>query len=337
MDPEWEIPYSELSFSSKKPFAKGAFSSIYRGEWRGIQVAIKVMNNEMSYVIHPELHTLTLVHHPNIVMFLGYSLKKDPETLHILKIVLVMEWMEKGHLLDYIKKQRRVPLGYHQRMKISKDIIVALNYLHQRFPTSIVHRDLKPTNCLMNESQHCKIADFGISKEVYLLKKSKSREFHPSFSSKTKTSFEGSSSIPDERLVMNNMNHIDKSVGRVGTLRYMAPEIMNFQKGDDRRIRSSKTLDIYSFGMVLYLIWEDKEAYSDIADISEFFKRVKRGERPRFRFTPSRVRQLIRKCWNEEASKRPFACDLMHELFMSDWKEEWRYNLFRRCLYPLVW
>jgi serine/threonine protein kinase len=323
MDPEWEIPYAELSFSSKQPFAKGAFSSIYRGEWRGIQVAIKVMNNEMSYVIHPEIHTLTLMHHPNIVMFLGYSLKKDPNTLHIIKIVLVMEWMEKGHLLEYIQKQRRIPLGYHQRMKISKDIIVALNYLHQRFPTSIVHRDLKPTNCLMNESQHCKIADFGISKEVYLLKKSKSRDFSPF----TECSLSISSSLSQ-----NISPNVDKSVGRVGTLRYMAPEIMNFEKGDDRRIRSSKTLDIYSFGMVLYLIWEDKEAYSDVADISEFFDHVNGQRLPQFRFTPPRLRRLIWKCWNREAFKRPPACKLMHELFKQNWKEEWRYNLFRRFL-----
>lgn len=312
LDPEWEIPSEEIIFLSKTPIAKGAFSKIYRGKWRGLDVAIKVVNDEKKKQLDSEIHILTLVHHPNIVMFLGYS-KMGRKT------ALVMEWLENGDLLDYLWKARRFPLTYKDRMRLSRDIIVALNYLHLRFPTSIVHRDLKPRNCLVTAFGHCKIADFGISKEISSLKSEQSiHSIHSINSINSINSFE---SINED---------VDKSHGNVGTLRYMAPEIIHQKDKEHREIRKSKFLDIYSLSMVLYMIWEDQEVFSGISNKENFYEHIRNGERPKFRFTPLRLQSLIRLCWNENPSSRPTTTDIMQVLVQSPPPgESWKYNIYR--------
>jgi serine/threonine protein kinase len=228
------------------------------------------------------------------------------------KIVLIMEWFENGDLLQFLRRPKRFPLKYRDRMRLSKDIIMALTYLHLRFPTSIVHRDLKPRNCLVTQDGHCKIADFGISKKIY---KSES------FSSLTETK--------------SPFLSLDNSVGNVGTLRYMAPEIIQHQDEQQRDLRKSKHLDIYSLSMVLYLIWEDTEAFSEVFDIDEFYQCLQEGYRPSFRYTPHRLRKLIRMCWDENPSKRPSSTEIQRLLneTSSTHGEEWRYNIYR-YLFP---
>ena len=47
--------------------------------------------------------------------------------------------------------------------KISKQILVGINYFHKK---NIVHRDLKPDNILMTDDEQIKICDFGSSKRI---------------------------------------------------------------------------------------------------------------------------------------------------------------------------
>jgi serine/threonine protein kinase len=303
LDSEWEIPCEEITFVSKTPIATGAFSKIYRGIWRGLDVAIKVLNEELQVEVFRELHILTLVHHPNIVLFLGYSKMGE-------KIALIMEWFENGDLLHFLRRPKRFPLKYRDRMRLSKDIVMALTYLHLRFPTSIVHRDLKPRNCLVTQDGHCKIADFGISKKIY--------------------KSDSSSSLLVE--TKSPYLSLDNSVGNVGTLRYMAPEIIHpLEQEQQRQVRKSKDLDIYSLSMVLFLIWEDQEAFCDVMNIDEFYQCLQEGYRPSFRYTPHRLRKLIRMCWDENPSKRPSSTEIQRLLneASSIHGEEWRYNIYR--------
>ena len=49
-------------------------------------------------------------------------------------------------------------------IRIARDIASAMWYLHTR---NVVHRDLKPANILLSESLCAKVADFGMSAELF--------------------------------------------------------------------------------------------------------------------------------------------------------------------------
>ena len=385
MDAEWEIPFEELEFTNHLPTARGAFAEVYRGKWRKIEVAIKVFESRNSLGKAGklgkldkldklnldkldkeekerlnELRILTLVHHPNIVMFLGYA------KILATKICLVFEWMHGGNLFDTIHTQP-FKHSYQKRIQWSRDVSTAVLYLHHRTPTKLIHRDLKPTNCLMDKYGSCKVTDFGISKTVIIPKNRILLHHSPmaylsnsslyQLQRTNESSFSEGASTSAVHEEDNNNNKDEKqhrSVGAVGTFRYMAPEIMEDVliiddvewKNDSgelcKKHRTSENLDMYSLGMILYFIWEDRQPFWDWESscpigsqestkerMVSFCKYVYEGNRPRFYKTPRRIQKVIRQCWHVDPSQRPNA-DSIVSLF-----EESSGTFQERCLFSV--
>jgi len=127
---------------------------IYIGRWRFKTVCVKELQNNKD--IDNELVVLSKCIHPNIVQFLGAETTTT-------KTSIVFEYMKNGTLSDYLKGNK---VNMYQKIIIMIDVMIALNYLHNRKPDTVLHRDLKPDNILVNVHGQVKIADFGISKMV---------------------------------------------------------------------------------------------------------------------------------------------------------------------------
>ncbi|EAY16939.1 CAMK family protein kinase [Trichomonas vaginalis G3] len=71
-----------------------------------------------------------------------------------------MEYLPNSDLQTIL--ERGVQFTIYEQVRIFKEIVLGLNYLHKR---GISHRDIKPENILFDENYHPKIIDFGFSRE----------------------------------------------------------------------------------------------------------------------------------------------------------------------------
>ena len=111
---------------------------------------------ELSALTHPPL-----LHHPNIIDFLGVAWGNNPFNLDYKLPVLVVEYAEHGTLADLQSKEI---LSSNERRWLCLDVALGLRALHQ---CGIVHGDVKSLNVLVfphsTKRYIAKLADFGFS------------------------------------------------------------------------------------------------------------------------------------------------------------------------------
>lgn len=122
----------------------GGFSTIHKGRYCGIDVAVKKIfnpniNEELMSQINNELIMLSRYRHPNIVLLIGAI--TVPPTLCI-----VMDYCREGTLYDLLHK-KKTTLMQKDKGKITTQILQAISFLHKH---GIVHRDIKSHNVLIN-------------------------------------------------------------------------------------------------------------------------------------------------------------------------------------------
>jgi hypothetical protein len=116
---EWTIDFSELRIGVRVGI--GSFGEVFRGIWRGTEVAIKVMleqdlNFENTQDFCNEISILSRLRHPNVILFLG-ACTKPPH------LSMVTEYMHIGSLYRLIHfSGQGKGLSWRRRLKMLRDI-----------------------------------------------------------------------------------------------------------------------------------------------------------------------------------------------------------------------
>ncbi|KAI4351011.1 hypothetical protein L6164_005405 [Bauhinia variegata] len=155
---EYEIPWEEITLGER--IGLGSYGEVYRGEWRGTEVAVKRfldqdISGESLEEFKSEVQLMKRMRHPNVVLFMGAVIR--PPNLSI-----VTEFLPRGSLYRLIHRPNN-QLDERKRLRMALDAARGMNYLHTCSPT-IVHRDLKSPNLLVDKNWVVKVCDFGLSR-----------------------------------------------------------------------------------------------------------------------------------------------------------------------------
>ena len=156
---KWCIDFHEIQISDEI-IGKGAFGEVRVAKWRNIPVACKsnyekTTEDEDADELLLEVHILSKLRHPNLVMFLGYSVDYDRHKSYLLTELMPCS------LYDVLEN-RKLSLELPDVIDLSLGISNGLDYLHQHNP-AIIHRDISAKNILLTGNT-AKIADLGQAK-----------------------------------------------------------------------------------------------------------------------------------------------------------------------------
>ncbi|SDE09874.1 serine/threonine-protein kinase [Kordiimonas lacus] len=203
---------------------KGAYGTVYRAEDTLLDrsVAIKLLNKSVSDGADPKaslVEAKTLAKLNHPNIVTLYEISE-----HDGHTVMVMEYLDGEPLKDYLA---RTSPSFDDRLALVRQLADALRASHS---LGIVHADIKPGNIIMRSGGVPVLVDFGLAKTAP---------------------------------TANDMETLTRgSLGQsliLGTLPYMAPEVMKGGKPDE-------VSDIFSFGALLYEVLTGERAFKAGSD-----------------------------------------------------------------------
>jgi serine/threonine protein kinase len=254
----------------------GNFGKVYKGTVRLIgscrsdvkvtDAAIKKPRRNEAHNFADEMNRMLRIDDaggdPNIVKVLGYVHGDDP--------LLILELHTRGSLETVLRKSiaSPLPIAPVQLTTYGLQVARAMWFLERH---DMVHRDIAARNVLLSENNECKLADFGLSRNVA------SKHYY--------RAGPNSASIP---------------------VRWMAPETL-----DETQKISTCASDRWSFAVLLWEIFslcctQCGWPYVDIVD-SEILQHItietNRLQKPDL--CTAEVYELMRQCWSYDPNERP--------------------------------
>jgi len=250
----------------------GSFSFVFRCQVDGIEdpVAVKVLKRkDMLPGRGRECEFTQGLRHPNLVNVLGIV---EEDILHY----IILELCTGGNLQDVIHGEEELweEVPAVERLRAGYDIASALDYIHQQ---DILHRDIKSGNAFLHTPivpgcglPTVKVGDLGFARPL---------------------------------------SEFDRMTQGVGTLRYMAPEVLH--SGE-----YGVSADIFSFGILLHEILTGNIPFSGKNEAALCLA-IMGGHRPPFEelleigyVGEERLNQawaILQACWDEDPDTRPRA------------------------------
>ncbi|XP_061335738.1 discoidin domain-containing receptor 2-like isoform X1 [Pezoporus flaviventris] len=136
-----------------------------------ILVAVKMLRSDVNKTARndflKEIKIMSRLKNPNIIRLLGVCVRDDP-------LCMITEYMENGDLNQFLSQREiyskfaisnNIPcVSYSNLLYMATQIASGMKYLAS---LNFVHRDLATRNCLVGNNYTIKIADFGMSRNLY--------------------------------------------------------------------------------------------------------------------------------------------------------------------------
>ncbi|XP_051996751.1 bone morphogenetic protein receptor type-2a isoform X2 [Xyrauchen texanus] len=280
---------------------RGRYGTVYRSSLDECSVAVKVFisANRQQFTNEHKIYRL-LLDHENVARFLESEECVDTEGRT--EYFLLLEFYPHGSLCTYLSKQS---VDWLSCCRLALSVTRGLAYLHtetQRgdvYKPAISHRDLNSRNVLVKADGSCVISDFGLSM------------------------------ILTGKKPPGHGEEDNSAISEVGTVRYMAPEVLEGAVNLRDCESALKQVDVYALGL---LYWETFMRCADlfpgetvpafqmafqaevgnhptIEDMQAHVSREK--ERPKFpeawkenSLTVHSLKETMEDCWDQDAEAR---------------------------------
>jgi len=151
--PDLQCPIESYQIRFESLIYNDHGTKVYKGFYNNQPVAIKMLPDHFhpqdAKLFAREVAIMRKLNHPSLVNFIGANIEQG-------QAFLVMEYMSKGNLANYLKSNPVLPAT--QRLQIAADIADGIKALHQQH---ILHRNLNSNNVLLNAQGRAKISDFA--------------------------------------------------------------------------------------------------------------------------------------------------------------------------------
>ena len=150
------IPFKDISLLNEIFSRKNGLGKIYKGTYKGEEIACRVVNFQRLSryeleAITKDFEILIPLNNPNICKIIGICIEKDN------MIMIVTNYYKKGSLFDLLHVQKE-KLSDKNKLNIAIGIIKGLQYLHEN---NIIHYHLSSKNIYIEDDLNPLIADFG--------------------------------------------------------------------------------------------------------------------------------------------------------------------------------
>ena len=314
-DNEGNKYYNEYKYI--KVLGKGSYSKVKLVEKDNIKYAMKIIDKKFlkskrilkqdkdgNIIITnllkdalKEIAILKKLNHPNII--------KLYEILHNYqkqKIYLILEYADYGDLVNFdeetgiftinshVEEMYRLRKSGYDKGKLkggktyydendirhfAKQILLGLDYLHKN---GIIHHDIKPNNILLCRKKVCKITDFNFSS------------------------------------ILENLNEDNIGSNGDNADHFKAPETIHLDdEGTEVQEYQGKSLDIWAFGVTLYILTYLKMPFDGGDNILELYQKIKEAKFE-FPIEPNysrKMKYVIKKCLEKNPQTRKTADEIL--------------------------
>ncbi|XP_046712671.1 bone morphogenetic protein receptor type-2a isoform X2 [Silurus meridionalis] len=204
---------------------RGRYGSVYRGSLDERSVAVKVFSsvNRQPFVNERSIYRL-LLNHDNITHFLETEERVGSDGQ--LEYLLIMDFYPHGSLCTYLSSRT---MDWMSCCRLVVSVTRGLAYLHTElvrgdvYKPAVSHRDLNSRNVLVKPDGCCVISDFGLSMAL------------------------------TEKRQSGHAEEENTAISEAGTVRYMAPEVLERAVNLRDCEAALKQVDVYALGL---LYWE---------------------------------------------------------------------------------
>ncbi|SMN18764.1 similar to Saccharomyces cerevisiae YIL095W PRK1 Protein serine/threonine kinase [Maudiozyma saulgeensis] len=271
-----------------KYLTSGGFAQVYKVEFSPIDPYINTNVGCLKRVIIPDKQSLNMLraeveamkllrNNRHVVSYIDSHASKSTTIAGNYEVFLLMEYCEKGGLIDFLNTRLQNRLNDDEILKIMSQTTQGIAAMHALQPP-VIHRDIKIENVLIAANGDYKICDFGSVCGVI-------------------------------RPPRNNMEleYVKHDILRNTTAQYRSPEMLNLTSGFPIDEKS----DVWALGVFLYKICYYITPFEKVGESAILQARFQFPAVPIYN---GRTKNLIKVMLSKSPTNRPNVCQVLEEV-----------------------